>query len=412
MKNIITGIFCLSLAVSCLSACSNKDVQPVDISPSAVTTTETEVLSETTTTKSATTATAATEPETEVVYERNPDDFYINFKPLSSNVFVGNEISCEPDIYAEQVKLIDEEIDYIYGEDYNPSLEAKLLIGALLSNQNIEYRFKKRLFHMVEYFDDNLYLPREEIYNKLLTLQIKTQTFGEDDEGFFYGAATSTDTNEIEFYIIVTDELVESYENSPQYEETGLSYVENDEFDMIKHEIFHVVTSSKIDNLCSFLNEGMTVLLEKEYNNGDLYTNYDQRIVYLKMLIEVIGRDKVLEAYSNGDWSVIETELLKIDPDESKPPRIMDLIDEWQEVWDMSDCDFDITNESTTDIRIEMSQILTDYYFIVHPDADESSLYSMYNIIFTNGTDDFLWETTEVYFNSRYEEDSSIKRLY
>lgn len=420
MKNILIRIICLSLATLHLSACSNRNEsvrtsvnEETPITTATTSITETAAPTEATTqTPPQSTTQIATEPETESVHERNPDDFYKNFKPLAENVFLGNEVVCEPEVYAEQIKLIDEEIEYIYGEDYAPSTEAKLLMSALLSNQNIDYKYKKWLFHMIEYFNDNTFLPKQEIYEKLLNLQIETQTFGENDEGFFYGAATDSYMNKIEFYILVTDEQTEGYYSSPEYEETGLSYVDYNVFDMIKHEILHIAVSSKIDNIFSFFNEGMTVLLEKEYNNGDIYSCQDQRVTYLKMLIEVIGKDKVLEAYSFSDNSIIEAELLKIIPDETKIQRLYELISEWENKWEESNCDFDAVIETTVEIRAEMSQILTEYYNTLHPDADESSLYSIYNSIFTERTDASSYDMTKAYFNSRYDEDFLVKRLY
>lgn len=74
------------MATLYLSACSKPD--PV-IKPEI--TNDTSVTVETTTV-------AAT--ETEDSSEVNPDDFYANFKPLTANVFDGNMIACEPEIYA------------------------------------------------------------------------------------------------------------------------------------------------------------------------------------------------------------------------------------------------------------------------------------------------------------------------
>ena len=246
MKNTIIKIFCLSLAALSLTACSKtvpssviKDVAPnvefttdtisdIEVNQSVINekiTTNVEsntvTLSESEVTQAATNekitansafstvttiATEITQPatdekiaanvesttadttEAEIIPEITPENFYTHFKPLNINVFDGNEIYCKPEIYAEQVKLIDNQIDYIYGEDYNPSLEAKLLISALLSNQNIESKYKKWLFHMIEYFDYNVYIQREEIYDKLMALQIETQIFDVDDENALYGA--------------------------------------------------------------------------------------------------------------------------------------------------------------------------------------------------------------------------------
>lgn len=470
MKNTIIKIFCLSLAALSLTACSKtvpssviKDVTTnvefttdtisdievnqsvinekitTNVESNTVTMSESEVTQAATnqkiTANSAfptvtTIATEITQPatdekiaanvesttadttEAEIIPEITPENFYTHFKPLNINVFDGNEIYCKPEIYAEQVKLIDNQIDYIYGEDYNPSLEAKLLISALLSNQNIESKYKKWLFHMIEYFDDNVYIQREEIYDKLMALQIETQIFDVDDENALYGAEYIPDESKIIFYIIEVEDYVNDYMCSAEYEESGLSYVDYDVYNMIKHEIFHNTVSAKINNLCGFLDEGITVLLVEEYNNGNIGYTEDHRILYIKMLIELIGKDKVMEAYSKADWSIIEDALLEIDPDICKPQRIYDLMVEWDEAWINSQCNFFIVNTLTEDIRAEMSQILTEYYNKAYPYADENSVYSIYEKMFMGIIDDSFYDITEVYFNSRYEEDWFIKKLY
>ena len=123
-------------------------------------------------------------------------------------------------------------------------------------------------------------------------------------------------------------------------------------------------------------------------------------------------KHEVLEAYSFADNSIIEAELLKIIPDETKIQRLYELISEWENKWEESNCDFDAVIETTAEIRAEMSQILTEYYNTLHPDADESSLYSIYNSIFTERTDASSYDMTKAYFNSRYDEDFLVKRLY
>ena len=426
MKNTIKKLFCISLSTLSLSACYvvpsvNVEESSLNMHPTTITMTETDevkpVINETTSvssncvtdftsetiavqsainaeplvnatlTTSAAVSDYASISEQKVNTVKSPDDFYINFKPLLFNIFVGNDISCSSEIYAEQIKRIDEEIDYIYGENYNPCLEAKLLICALLSNQNIEYKYKKWLFHMVEYFDDNAYIQREEIYDKLQTMQIEVIVFYEENEKSMYGAEYRVDENKIIFYIIETDEYKECYYNSYAYEETCLPYVDNDIHYLLKHEIFHNTVSNKVDNLGSFLNEGMTVFLETEYNMGDINYIEDQRILYLKMLIEIIGKDKILEAYSKSNWSVIEEALLAIDPDTSKPVRIYELMIEWDSEWANSHYDYYLVSEPTVDIRTEMSQILTEYYNKVYPYTYENSLYAKYNDMFMGRTD-------------------------
>ena len=427
MKNQILKMICLSLATLYLSACSKpdpvlkpeitEDTSVIDETTTAAAT-ETEENTDETTTAAATeiventdeTTTDAT-TETEDSSEVNPDDFYANFNPLTANVFDGNMIACEPEVYASQVEAIDEQIDYIFGEEYHPSLEAKLLLAGFLSNQNIDVKYKKWLFHMVRYFDDNIYIEREEIFNNLRTLKIESNIY-DDAEECSGGAEYDIYENKIAFYITSTKEYREEYLHSAEYEETGLSCDDYDEFTLIKHEILHATVSNKTINLAGFFDEGLTVLLEKEYNMGDVYWNLDQRIMYLKMLIEVVGKDAILEAYSKSDWAIIEEELLKIDPDISKAQRIHQLMYDWDDKWNETGCDFYTTAELTQDIRAEMSQLLTEYYSIIYPELNENSLFFIYHKMFTEATDDASDEMAEVYFNSHYDEDWLIKREY
>jgi hypothetical protein len=145
---------------------------------------------------------------------------------------------------------------------------------------------------------------------------------------------------------------------------------------------------------------------------GDINYIEDQRILYLKMLIEIIGKDKILEAYSKSDWSVIEEALLAIDPDTSKPVRIYELMIEWDSEWANSHYDYYLVSEPTVDIRTEMSQILTEYYNKVYPYTYENSLYAKYNDMFMGRTDYLYDDMAKAYFNSRFEEDWFITRLY
>lgn len=142
MTNQILKMICLSLATLYLSACSKPDpvLKPEITEDTSVTAenttvaeTETEENTDETTTAAATEIVENTEEtttdattETEDSSEVNPDDFYANFKPLTANVFDGNTIACEPEVYASQVEAIDEQIDCIFGEEYHPSLEASL----------------------------------------------------------------------------------------------------------------------------------------------------------------------------------------------------------------------------------------------------------------------------------------------
>lgn len=75
------------------------------------------------------------------------------------------------------------------------------------------------------------------------------------------------------------------------------------------HELIHV--TGDLDNI--MLDEGMTELLCGEYFNDGNTKTYSNHVLITKIFCELIGPDKMLEAYSKRNMSIIKNELLKID---------------------------------------------------------------------------------------------------
>lgn len=158
MAFVVSAIMVASFA-GCVSdnAPVTEQTEEITVSPEETTVPEITTVPETTT--------VATEP-------RDPEEFYKNYVPLKTNIYNGNEIAVDESEYKIQIEAIDEELEYLYGKEYQPSVEAKMLLDALMGNENITLEDKMTLFPMIKYFNDNPYINKQEYYDRLLNLKI------------------------------------------------------------------------------------------------------------------------------------------------------------------------------------------------------------------------------------------------
>lgn len=251
------------------------------------------------------------------------------------------------------------------------SCDSKKLLTAILLNENISNSDKKRLLPFILYFDDNKFINKEELYKELLSAKVLQE---EKDDKTAKGAQFIQNENKIIIY--------------------------NDYNESLPHEFFHLTMANEPNTLGSFTNESMTMILNNEYfENVNNYSYMDDyRVLYTKMMIELLGNDVMLEAYTKNDWKIIEDALLEIDPDIAKTQRIYELMLQYCEIFNNSQCDIEITKNTTIEIRNELSKILTEY-FNSKEITDIDCLYELYNDQFLTGNK--IATTNKYYFNKR-----------
>lgn len=84
---------------------------------------------------------------------------------------------------------------------------------------------------------------------------------------------------------------------------------------------------------CSFFNEGMNILLTFEYmdNFSLLRTAYYDYVLITKCLCEIVGSDKMLDAYSTCQMDIVKTELLKLNSDASCYEELVMVINDYHQ---------------------------------------------------------------------------------
>lgn len=252
--------------------------------------------------------------------------------------------------YHKELKLTDEELENLekriskeIGQDVNDDDNA-IVLGAVLENKNLNNHEKDMIYQMTDLINENEYLDKTEAYDGLKKLDIVYDSqadYGKDVMGVY---------DDYKNQIVIIED--------------------NDDNETLLHELVHCTYSDdNYHKLPRFINEGMTELLTNEYFSDNPFLeekSYPYEITMVKMLCEVIGEDKVLEAYSKEDTSILVNELnrvMKIDNADELLKNMDNLTNLLEEEKEISDEDlnkvlnvFDeyYKNYDETSIELEM----------------------------------------------------------
>lgn len=188
------------------------------------------------------------------------------------------------------------------------NIENYFLLNAIYENDNLDDTLKDYFYDLIEIIEDNPYLNKEKSY---ITLSILEYEFKERPK----------DVNPyIKAQFLPNDALIEYFYDD--YDGKGI------EKHSIHHEDIHALFNLPDKKLPSFFREGVTELLRREYLNDDPYSKYTKVYLYsekyiltytyvsevtsVKLLCDLVGSDKVLEAYTRGDITIIYDALEKI----------------------------------------------------------------------------------------------------
>ena len=198
--------------------------------------------------------------------------------------------------YHKELKLSDEELEELekriskeIGQDVEDN-DNSIVLGAVLENEKLNNNEKDLIYQMTDLINENRYLDKTEAYDGLRKLDIvydKNADYGKDVMGVY---------DDYKNQIVIIED--------------------NEENETLLHELVHCTYSDdNYHKLPNFINEGMTELLTNEYFSDNPFLeekSYPYEITMVKMLCEVIGEDKVLEAYSKEDTTILVDELNKV----------------------------------------------------------------------------------------------------
>ena len=185
-----------------------------------------------------------------------------------------------------------------------------LLMEAFQLNPFLDDKDLEIALSMEKYIENNPYLDYEKLYETFASFGMIHTDY---DNNRFAGT-TIRDLN------IITIYDYENLKQDPYYIST------------LQHVIIHLTGHS--DNIV--LNEGMTELLQAEYFNDGNATGYYEYVTLTKIFCELIGSDKVLEAYSTENMSLIKEEMLKINPSEHDYDSLMNAMQEYGTKYQMA----------------------------------------------------------------------------
>lgn len=164
------------------------------------------------------------------------------------------------------------------------------------------------LMSLKQYALDNPYLDCNKLFHDMLTLRI----YDKYNLGTISGSC------------IYDDNIIYCY---PNHIEDGFRNV------VIEHEMIH--KTGCLNN--RVLDEGMTALLQREYfKEQPVYDAYGREVICVRLMCEIIGSDKMLEAYSTCDDSLIYDSLTKIYGNKAVVDGIYKLMNSYTNCCDIS----------------------------------------------------------------------------
>lgn len=196
------------------------------------------------------------------------------------NLFDGNEIVATDEEVEDAIANLEKELGVeISSEDLNDYL----LFNAVFENENLTALEKDVIYQFLPIIRDNPYINKEYTYKGLLNVDI----------------------NNIE--------RPSSYEDSVEGTFSLFDYgidifVDDEDNRVLKHELVHCIfVNEDTTRLPESFLEGMTEVLANEYFSGSTIElkNYVYETIYVKLLCEIVGSDRVLVAFTTGNMNVI-----------------------------------------------------------------------------------------------------------
>lgn len=167
-----------------------------------------------------------------------------------------------------------------------------IILHAVLENDKLEDWEKNILYTFDEMLKDNPYINIRESHNAMEELDIKYTNRPSEYKDTVYGVYSPEDNT---VYIFQNEGEVNK--------------------DILRHELIHSLLNNKrTSTLPEYFIEGVTELLANEYFSDKPFSElktYPYEVAMTELLCDMVGGDKVLEAYTKGNMNIITLELSK-----------------------------------------------------------------------------------------------------
>lgn len=238
-----------------------------------------------------------------------------HFNP--TNIYQKNKLVLSEDKEDE----LYEKISHEAGMDIEEN-ERILVLNAVIENKKLTDEEKHVLYEFHDLLLENPYLNKELAYKSLKKVGVVENVKENPDVQGKYNLPLK---------------LVEIFleKNDSDYESTLI------------HEFIHCIYfTEETYKLPKYFREGMTQLLTREYFTSSPYyepDSYPIETIAVKQLCNMIGSNKVLEAFSKGDMSIISEELSRTMPEKESQQFLEDMetsFDHYEKNYSIADKDY------------------------------------------------------------------------
>lgn len=193
-------------------------------------------------------------------------------------------------IYKQISKVSDDEKFNIENIETDEELKNYLLLNAVAQNDYANKEEKEVLYNFIDFFNDNPYIEYEVVYENLENLE-----FERSYNPFKNGLEQEEGT------------VIEAF-----YYDGTIYYCSTPDDELRRHEDTHAIFDT--NSIPSAYVEGFAEIIENEYRDDyeNEYGAYNKNVAVTKATMELIGKDKFLEAISTDNVSIIKESLEKV----------------------------------------------------------------------------------------------------
>ena len=194
------------------------------------------------------------------------------------------------DLETKVIKVTNDNKFKLDSVDTKEEVDNYLLLNAINDNPYANKKEKEVMYNFLDFFNDNPYLDKEKTYLNLVYLD-----FDRNYNPFSSGKDNNNGT------VTLAD-----------YDYEDITYYTNPTEELIAHEVTHAIFDTI--TIPSAYVEGFAKITESEYftKEDDSNNSYNKNTAVTKATIELIGKDKFLEAMSNDDINIIKNALIDL----------------------------------------------------------------------------------------------------
>ena len=212
-------------------------------------------------------------------------------------------------------KDLDDLIDDNLSLEEQKEAKEQIIFDGIQSLNQLTDEEKEYMFLLEEYIKDNPYIDLDDVYKKLTTVNV-TECSATDKN--FYLVA---DDNTAACNILLTNHIIYFDDNNTDFKKE--SFV---------HEYYHSIGNFGFAPRYKHLNEGFTEYLTFETLTEEEFTgSYNKERLCVRYVMALIGKEKILEAYSKKNASILDEALENVLGTMEKVHRFENLINSYCE---------------------------------------------------------------------------------